>query len=158
MMEQRGNFNGIDTCNVTQYRDFKLLSVLLEEYESRSICGRPDINALLDQFVHENQISPELAESYRETAKLKTKELNIDGLAYGSTYVPAKVAIEMQEENKCVKVVWDMREDRIQNTVFINPQFPTYLYPIQKSAEYGATPPIIPFFTDNDKNTSSLVF
>ena len=144
-------FNGIDTCNLTQYTDFKLLSVLLEEYESRSICGRPDINALLDQFVHEKQISPELAESYRETAKLKTTGLHIDSLAYGSTYVPAKVAIEMQEENKGVKVVWDMREDRIQNTVFINPQFPTYLYPIQKSHKYGATPPIIPLFTDNDK-------
>ena len=54
-----------------------LLPVFLEEYESRSICGRPDINALIDQFVHEKQISPELAENYRETAKLKTTGLDI---------------------------------------------------------------------------------
>ena len=87
---------------------------------------------------------------------MKTTGLDIDSLAYGSTYVPAKVAIEMQEENKGVHVVWDMREDRIENTVFIKPQFPTYLYPIQKSHEYGATPPIIPLFTNKDKNTSML--
>ena len=36
MQEQRGSFNGIDTCNVTQYRNFKLQSILLEEYKSRS--------------------------------------------------------------------------------------------------------------------------
>ena len=31
MQEQRGSFNGIDTCNVTQYLNFKLQSILLEE-------------------------------------------------------------------------------------------------------------------------------
>ena len=86
------------------------------------ICGRPDINALLDQFVHEKQIFPELTEGYRETARL-----DITSLAYGSTYVPAKVAIEIQQENKPVKVVWDMREDRVENYVLINPQYLTYI-------------------------------
>ena len=53
MQEQQGNFNGIDTRSVMQYRKFKLVSVLIEEYESRSIRGSPDINALLNQFVKE---------------------------------------------------------------------------------------------------------
>ena len=30
MHEQKGNFNGIDTCSVTQFRNFKLLSYLLQ--------------------------------------------------------------------------------------------------------------------------------
>ena len=47
MQDQRGDFNDTDTCSVTQYRNFKLLSYILEEYESRSICHRPDINALI---------------------------------------------------------------------------------------------------------------
>ena len=51
MQEQRGNFNRIDTCSVTQDINFKLIYVLLEDYESRSIRGRPDINALLNQFL-----------------------------------------------------------------------------------------------------------
>ena len=53
MQEQRGNFNRIDTCSVTQDINFKLIYVLLEDYESRSIRGRPDINALLNQFLKE---------------------------------------------------------------------------------------------------------
>ena len=158
MHEQRGNFNGIDTCNVTQYRDFKILSTLLEEYESRSIRGRPDINALLDQFVNEEQISSETAKCYRNTAKSKTKFLNIDKLCYGSTYVPTKVAVEMQKDKHCIKVVWDSRQDRNEQTLCIKPQFPFYLYPIQKGNVHGETPILIPLFNDSDKekNTSML--
>ena len=69
MQEQRGNFNDTDICSITKYRNFKLISILLEEYESRSICGRPDINALLNQFVKEELISPQFAKVYRGTAK-----------------------------------------------------------------------------------------
>jgi hypothetical protein len=156
MMEQRGNFNGIDTCNVTQYRDFTLLSVLLEEYESRSIYRRADINALLDQFVNEKLISHETAAAYRETAKEKAKEFDDGKLCYGATYVPAVIAITMQKENQPVKVIWDMREDRTEETKLIKPQFPHYLYPIQKCHKYGATPPMIPKFTNKEKKSSMI--
>ena len=54
MHKQRGNFNGIDTCSITQFRNFKIISYLLQENESRSICGCPYINSLLHQFVKEN--------------------------------------------------------------------------------------------------------
>ena len=47
MHEQRGTFNGIDTCNITSYRNFNIRSELLADAESRSIINRPDINALL---------------------------------------------------------------------------------------------------------------
>ena len=74
MHEQRGNFNGIDTCNITQYRNFKIISILLQEYESRSIFGRPDINTLIDQFVKDNKIPKELTECYRSIAKRKYRK------------------------------------------------------------------------------------
>ena len=51
MKEQIGNFNGIDACSVVQYQIFIFLSYLLQEYESRIIFCRPDINYLLDQFL-----------------------------------------------------------------------------------------------------------
>ena len=51
--EKKCNFNGIDTFSITQFRNFKITSFLLQGNESRSICGRPDINALLDEFVKE---------------------------------------------------------------------------------------------------------
>ena len=69
MQEQRGNFNDTDICSITKYRNFMLISVLLEGYESRSIRGRPDINALLNQFLKEELISPQFAEVYCGTAK-----------------------------------------------------------------------------------------
>ena len=70
MHEQRGNFNGIDTCSVTQFRNFKLISYLLQENESQSLIGRPGINALLDKFVKEKIMSHQFANNYRDTAKL----------------------------------------------------------------------------------------
>ena len=53
MHEQQGDFNGIDTCSITQYQKFKLLSYLLQENELRSLKGGADINALLTQLVQE---------------------------------------------------------------------------------------------------------
>ena len=156
MQEQRGNFNGIDTCSVTQYRNFKLISILLEEYESRSIRGRPDINTLLNQFVKDELISPQSAEVYRDTAKGLTENLNIEKQSFGSTYVPARTAILMQQEINIVDVIWDCREDRIEDHQHMKPQFPKFLYPIQKCDKYGAFPLIIPFFTDNNRYTDML--
>lgn len=156
MMEQRGNFNGIDTCNVTQYRNFKLLSVLLEENECRSISGRPDINALLDQFIHEKHISPELAKNYRELARMKSHDFDSDRLSYGSTYVPAKIAIQMQQEKQMVKIMLDANDNHTEETKYVNPQFPAYLYPVQKCHEFGATPISIPTYIHKEKNTSML--
>ncbi len=156
MQEQRGNFNGIDTCSVTQYRNFKLISVLLEEYESRSIRGRPDINTLLNQFVKDELIPPQSAEVYRDTAKELTENLNIEKQSFGSTYVPASIAILMQQEINIVDVIWDCREDRVEDHQHMKPQFPKFLYPIQKCDAYGAFPIIIPFFTDNNRYTDML--
>ena len=64
MLEQRDNFNGSDTCSITQFRNYKITSFLLQEIESRSICGRPDIDALLDQFVKEKSIPFEYTNNY----------------------------------------------------------------------------------------------
>ena len=105
MHEQRGNFNGIDTCSVTQYRNFNMISYLLQEYESRSIYGRPDINALLDEFVKEKLIPKEFAESYCNTARSKMDGSDMNKMSYGATYVPAKITIQMQQENNYVKVL-----------------------------------------------------
>ena len=46
IQEQRSNFNDIDTCNVTQYCNFKLDSIFLEEFMSRSLSNCPNTNAI----------------------------------------------------------------------------------------------------------------
>ena len=156
MQEQRGNFNGIDTCIVTQYRNFKLISALLEEYESRSICGRPDINTLLNPFVKDELVPPQSAEVYRDTAKELTENLNIEKQSFGSAYVPTKITILMQQEINIVDVIWDCREDRVEDHQHMKPQFPKFLYPIQECDAYGTFPITTPFLTDNNRYTDIL--
>ena len=56
MHEQRGSFQGIDTCDVTDFGDFSFTSILLDESESRSIMNRPDINSLLDSLEKDGYI------------------------------------------------------------------------------------------------------
>ena len=78
MHEQRGNFNGIDTCSVIQFRNFKLISYLLQENESRSLIGYSDINAFLDKFVKAKIISHQFANNYQDTAKLQTSNIDFN--------------------------------------------------------------------------------
>ena len=53
MHEQRGTFNGIDTCSITNCGQFDFTSRLLHESECKSIMFRPDINGLLSQLCEE---------------------------------------------------------------------------------------------------------
>ena len=130
MQEQRGNFNGIDTCSVTQYRNFKLLSYLLQENELRSLKGRADINALLTQFVIEKELTPEIAANYRDLAQKMV--LDEKKLSCGATYVPINVSSDIGI-NKCRDVIWDTT-GRPEKHVML-PSFPSFLYPIQNCNE-----------------------
>ena len=51
----------------------------------------------------------------------------------------------MQQEINIVNVICDCREDRIENIEHMKPQFPKFLYPIQKCDGYGAFLTIIYF-------------
>ena len=62
----------------------------------------------------------------------------------------------MQQEINTVDVIWDCREDLIENIEHMKPKFPKFLYPIQKCDGYGEFPTIIPFFPDNNKFTDML--
>ena len=62
----------------------------------------------------------------------------------------------MQKTNTCVKVAWDSSADEREQTYWIKPQFPNYIFPIQKCNKYGAMPPHIPVFYDKDTNTWML--
>ena len=145
---------GFDTCSVTQYRNFKLLSYLLQENELRSLKGRPDINALLTQLAHEKHLSNEIVANYRCLAE--SMSLDKDKLSYGATYVPIDAAIDMGLD-KVRDVVWD--EDEPARTLQIKPSFPSFLYPVQYCNKFGCAPHPIPFYLStgpNAKNTSML--
>ena len=48
--EQKGSFQGINTCDVTNFGNFDFKSTLLEESESMTIKYRLDINSVLNEL------------------------------------------------------------------------------------------------------------
>lgn len=111
MHEQRGSFNGIDTCNISTFRQFNFHSTLLSDFEASSILNRPDINALLGQLVNENAMSKSTAKGKRDYAKNKFNDYDFDKFAMGATYVPFDAAMSMQKEltNNSIIVTIDKR-------------------------------------------------
>ena len=65
MHEQRGSFQGIDTCDVVMFGNFSFPSMLLDQSESRSIKYRPDINALIDTLQKDGHMSKEMMKCHR---------------------------------------------------------------------------------------------
>ena len=51
----------------------------------------------------------------------------------------------MQQEINIVEVIWDCREDRIENIEHMKPQFPKFMYSIKKCDGCDAFPTIIHF-------------
>lgn len=148
MHEQRGTFNGVDTCNLTTYRQFGFRSKLLSDSESRSIIHRPDINSLLSQMVEEGDMSQFICDSKRKLAEATWGKTDVEKYYRGSTYVPFRAAISMQRDtlDPSIGIVSDMRgfddngnalpELRRMTKKF----FPSILNPCQKMDRYGAMP------------------
>ena len=112
MHEQRGSFNGIDTCNISTYRKFDFRSSLLSKYESRAIINRPDINALLNQLIEEKTLSKFTANGKRAYASKLFFEFDFTKYYIGATYVPFEAAMSMQRElsnNAIVSIIIDQR-------------------------------------------------
>ena len=57
MMEQRGSFVGVDTCNHVEFGRFDRYSILRFDIESRAIYNRLDINAHLNVLCKNKIIS-----------------------------------------------------------------------------------------------------
>ena len=66
MHEQRGLFQGIDTCDITTVRNFSVPSILLEESESRTIINRSDINTSVRKLHREKFLTAESVSVRRE--------------------------------------------------------------------------------------------
>ena len=107
MHEQRGSFNGVDTCNISSYRKFDFVSSLLTKFESVSIVNRADINSLFNQLVEERVISKTMAIDKRDFAYKTYSDYNFNKYYQGATYVPFESAISMQQDlsnNACISV------------------------------------------------------
>ena len=98
MHEQRGTFNGIDTCNITSYCNFNFRSELLSDAELRSILNGPDRNALLTQMVEEGSMLTCIANKKKLYAISKYEDFDFEPYYVGVMYVPLEAGISMQRD------------------------------------------------------------
>ena len=164
MHEQRGSFNGIDTCNITSFRNFSFRSKLLSDCESRSILNRPDINALLHQLVEEKAISHFICNDKQQHAQKVYSNFDFDAYIYGSTYVPFESVIEFNRENmnKTITATVDNRSDshtgeRLEEIKLrFTKYWPSMLFPCQKADAYGAMFVRVPSFNTSKVDSAKL--
>ena len=164
MHEQRGTFNGIDTCNITNYGRFDFCSKITHDNECRSIGNRPDINSLLNKLCNEKKITEEIANSMRESSKAYCDRIDFDTLVSSSTYVPLEAAMMLHDDfnKKIVNVIWDMRgEDDNGNPLppmqhKVRKAWPNVIYPLQKNDKFGAPFPEVPDISSSNYNISML--
>ena len=64
--EQRGSFQGIDTCDVCCVGGFSFPSIILDESESRTIINRPDINVRLDKLSKDKSLTKNAVDARRQ--------------------------------------------------------------------------------------------
>ena len=96
MHEQKGSFQGIDTCDICNFGDFLFLSILLSESESRSISNQTDINNLLDKLERSGFISQQMVNDMREIASLpKYSYENLKKFMIGATHIPLQDCLNL---------------------------------------------------------------
>ena len=112
MHEQRGSFQGIDTCNVTKYGNFNHNSYLLHESELLYIANRPDIISLLNDLADIKKISKLYKDSLIEKA-MKNNLHKTELISYlnGSTYISLNDSMKLQ------KIISDAEKTKIKITI-----------------------------------------
>ena len=148
MHEQKGSFNGIDTCSVTLFGKFDFSSHLSSEDESRAISQRPDIHAhLVGTLVKEKIIPPNCAKARVEEARTSTRNINFEPYYKAATYVPLHVAVAMQKENACPRFAKYNGFGRNQDETYtFRINWPEHLYHCQTLNRHGIMPHNIPNF------------
>ena len=136
MQEQRGDFRGVDTADVTCLRDFGTATTLLDESEALSITHRSDIKALLSQFVIDGEVPSFWAKDRCEVAKRHALLLQKKGSkhAFGATFVSLKDVLDSQKYMRS-----DQRIDVFDANRYVKTDriWPRIIYPLQKFDEHG---------------------
>ena len=164
MHEQRGSFQGIDTCDVRDFGDFSFTSKLLDESEARSVALRPDINSLLTKLQKDHHVPEEFVQQKRERAQLLCHDVSLyDEYLHGSTYVPLEDALIMQSYLCRSQDIEVFVRSTNQNNEDVSYQrkskrnWPRIIYPLQKydKGGYGATVENVPQLKTKDSNNNT---
>ena len=93
MHEQRGCFNGIDTCSITSVGDFSCREPVLDEHEALSITHRSDTMSLLQKLEKERVLCVGKADEMKKDALSQIAGLDVSKFWHGSTFISMEDAI-----------------------------------------------------------------
>ena len=137
MMEQRGSFAGVDTCNHVEFGRFDRDSILRFDVEMREIYNRFDIYAHLNVLCKNKIISEVHAKDIRKDAENVYANKDFTKLYMGGTYVPMEVAMSYQRENKERTISIRIPGGINDVVVKVERYWPYYIYPCQKVSNFG---------------------
>ena len=130
MNEQKGSFQGIDTCDITNFGDFTFTSKLLSENESISICNRADMNDLLEKSEKYGFISQTVKDHIKEIAKSsENNHENMNKYLIGATYLSLHDSLILQDLLNKNDIIPINRDDEIIN---VKKSWSSFLYYVKK--------------------------
>ena len=98
MHEQRGCYQGIDTCSLSSVGNFSFLDPLLIESESLSLGNRSDIVSLLHKLQKAKKLSLSTTNQMLEKSMDIMSSVEIDSCCTGATYISIEDAICLQKK------------------------------------------------------------
>ena len=147
MHEQKGSFNGIDTCSVTLFGKFDFQSTLSAMNDARALSQRPDIHAHLNTLVKEKIISSTVASGRVDDAEFRSRDIDFEPYYNASTYIPLDITLSMQKENaqpRYSKTGTEINDISESNSFKIG--WPLNIYPCQTLNDHGTHPHLPPTF------------
>lgn len=162
MHEQKGSFQGLDCCDITNFGDFSYCSYLLDESESRTINYRPDINSLLDHLNNNGYLCDMSVSEMRKRAKdNRLSDDVVQSCIYGATYIDIYDAMKMKYEvgnDKNIKIIGNNNQQGTQAIIYASRNWLESIIPCQKidADGYGSRFPDIPMFTYTKTDTMIL--
>ena len=160
MVEQRSSWKGPDTINVTTCGRSDHGSIILQEAEARSYANRTDMKSLISRLINDGKFSHDHAEGIEEFSQFFSESFDYNKYKYGSTYIPAEIAMSMKEEARNREVFGTIDDQRDSQGNVINPFtrkfkriWPLYIYPCQKLCSYGAKMYAVPKYCVNNSKT-----
>ena len=165
MQEMRGQFNGVDTIQLTNAHVMEELSISARCHESVVLHGRQDVKNLVQEWAlgHEPLVPPSVAQSILSTAdESNVKDLDLDDYLRASTVITVGDAITLYRSLKHGKsrslIVVSTDEDVEDKEVEFSCNWPTTLIFIHPYNEYGMRFSIIEKPSTNDADCRLLWF
>ena len=115
MFQQRSEYSGVSTMDLTSHSDFSEVKELRSQHEAASIIGRDDMRLLLNKKVSNNEISSELMHNMIKDARIRFNNVDLREHAQGATYVKFQDMVRIHLFESSFKQNISIIDDRPRN-------------------------------------------